>query len=76
MLSFNWEEYPILRFSEVPTVDVKLLMPPGTPPLGVGECATGPTIAAISNAIHEAIGVRPTTMPFTAANLAQEILAE
>ncbi len=76
VLSFNWEEYPILRFSEVPTVDVKLLMPPGTPPLGVGECATGPTIAAISNAIHDAIGVRPTTMPFTAANLAQEILAE
>lgn len=75
VLSRTWEEYPILRFSEVPTVDVKLLMPPKTPPLGVGECATGPTIAAIANAIHAAIGVRPTTMPFTADNLAKEILA-
>jgi len=44
--------------------------------LGVGECATGPTIAAISNAIHGAIGIRPSTMPFTASNLADEMLQE
>ena len=74
VLSCNWEEYPILRFSEVPSVAVRLLAPPGTPPLGVGECATGPTVAAVANAIHAAIGVRPTAMPFTAANLAGEIL--
>jgi CO/xanthine dehydrogenase Mo-binding subunit len=76
VLSCNWEEYPILRFSEVPSVEVRLLAPAGTPPLGVGECATGPTVAAIANAVHDAVGVRPTTMPFTAANLAGEILGE
>jgi CO/xanthine dehydrogenase Mo-binding subunit len=42
----------------------------------VGECSTGPTVAAVANAIHDAIAVRPTTMPFTAANLAGEILGE
>jgi CO/xanthine dehydrogenase Mo-binding subunit len=76
ILSSSWEEYPILRFSEVPSVDVRLLAPPDAPPLGVGECATGPTIAAIANAIHDAVGVRPSTMPFTASNIAGEMLAE
>jgi CO/xanthine dehydrogenase Mo-binding subunit len=76
ILSSSWEEYPILRFSEVPSVDVRLLAPPGAPPLGVGECSTGPTIAAIANAIHDAVGVRPGTMPFTASNLAGEMLSE
>jgi CO/xanthine dehydrogenase Mo-binding subunit len=76
VLTSNWDEYPILRFSEVPSVDVKLLVPPGAPPLGVGECSTGPTIAAIANAIHDAIGVRPSKMPFTASNLADEILSD
>jgi CO/xanthine dehydrogenase Mo-binding subunit len=76
ILSSSWEEYPILRFSEIPLVDVRLFAPPDTPPLGLGECSTGPTIAAISNAIHDAIGVRPCTMPFTASNIAGEMLAE
>jgi len=77
ILTINWEEYPILRFSEVPSVDVKLLVPPpGAPPLGVGECSTGPTVAAIANAIHDAVGVRPSTMPFTASNLASEMLGD
>ena len=76
ILTSNWDEYPILRFSEVPSVDVKLLVPPGAPPLGVGECSTGPTIAAIANAIHNAVGVRPGKMPFTASNLAGEILSD
>lgn len=76
VLSNTWEEYPILRFSEVPKVEVKLLAPPGAPPLGVGECSTGPTIAAVANAIYGAIGVRPSAMPFTVDNLAKEILAE
>lgn len=76
VLSSNWEEYPILRFSEVPAVEVRMIAPPGTPPMGVGECSTAPTIAAIANAIHNAVGVRPTAMPFTASNLANEILQE
>jgi nicotinate dehydrogenase subunit B len=63
--SDTWESYPILRFSEVPTVDVELLPGDRNPPLGVGEAAQGPTGAAIGNAICDALGVRVRTMPFT-----------
>jgi nicotinate dehydrogenase subunit B len=63
--SDTWETYPILRFSEVPAVDVELLPDDGNPSLGVGETAQGPTAAAIANAIHDAIGVRVRSMPFT-----------
>lgn len=41
--------------------------------MGVGECATDPTIAAIANAIYDAIRVRAHTMPFTADQMASEM---
>lgn len=63
--SDTWETYPILRFSEVPAVDVELLPDNGNPPLGVGETALGPTVAAIANAVCDAVGVRVRSMPFT-----------
>jgi CO/xanthine dehydrogenase Mo-binding subunit len=63
--SDTWETYPILRFSEVPAVDVELLPGNGNPPLGVGETAQGPTVAAIANAICDALGVRVRSTPFT-----------
>ncbi|HEV7419053.1 MAG TPA: molybdopterin cofactor-binding domain-containing protein [Mycobacterium sp.] len=63
--SDTWETYPILRFSEVPAVDVELLPGNGNPPLGVGETAQGPTAAAIGNALYDALGVRVRTLPFT-----------
>jgi CO/xanthine dehydrogenase Mo-binding subunit len=69
--SDSWETYPILRFSEVPEVEVRLLDRPELPPLGAGEPAFGPTVAAIANAIHGALGVRPRRMPFTPENLSQ-----
>jgi CO/xanthine dehydrogenase Mo-binding subunit len=61
----SWESYPILRFSEVPAVDVSLIHNPAQPPLGAGEVSQGPTAAAIANAIHAALGVRVRQMPFT-----------
>jgi nicotinate dehydrogenase subunit B len=48
--SDTWETYPILRFSEVPAVEVEFVGVHGNPPLGVRECAQGPTAAAIANA--------------------------
>ena len=67
--SDNWETYPILRFSEVPAVDVELMPGDGNPPLGVGECAQGPTTAAIANALCDAIGVRVRSLPLTAEQI-------
>ena len=63
--STTWETYPILRFSEVPAVEVELLPDNGNPALGVGETAQGPVAAAIANALADALGVRVRTMPFT-----------
>ena len=63
--SDSWETYPILRFSEVPAVDVELVAGNGNPPLGVGECAQGPTTAAIANAVYDALGVRVRSLPLT-----------
>lgn len=67
--SDTWETYPILRFSEVPTVDVELLPGNGNPALGVGETAQGPTVAAIGNALCDALGVRVRGLPFTEENI-------
>ena len=61
----DWAGYPILRFSEVPEVKVSLIARPEMPPLGVGEAATGPTAAAIGNAVRAALGVRVRTLPIT-----------
>lgn len=61
--SDTWEAYPILRFSEVPDVEVEFVDDGSNPPLGVGECAQGPTAAAIANAVCDALGVRIRTLP-------------
>jgi CO/xanthine dehydrogenase Mo-binding subunit len=63
--SDTWDSYPILRFSEVPAVEVELLPGRENPPLGVGETAQGPTAAAIGNALCDALGVRVRTLPLT-----------
>jgi nicotinate dehydrogenase subunit B len=67
--SDTWESYPILRFSEVPAVDVELMPGNGNPSLGVGETAQGPTVAAIGNALCDALGVRVRTLPFSAEQI-------
>jgi len=63
--STQWDAYPILRFSEVPAVEVVLLDHPGEPPMGAGEAAHGPVAAAIANAVFDAIGVRVRDLPLT-----------
>jgi nicotinate dehydrogenase subunit B len=67
--SDSWETYPILRFSEVPAVDVQLLPGAGNPSLGVGETAQGPTVAAIGNAVRDALGVRVRMLPLSPENV-------
>ncbi len=61
----NWEDYPILKFSEVPEVEVVLINRPESPPVGAGEGTQGPVSAAIGNAIYNALGARLRDMPFT-----------
>src|SRR4029077_8659552 len=61
----EWGGYPIIRFPEVPKIDVLMVPRPGQPPLGVGESASVPSAAAIANAIYDATGVRFRELPFT-----------
>ena len=61
--SEDWDSYPILRFSEIPTVDVQLIEDPASPSLGAGEALHGPTPAAIANAIADATGIRVREIP-------------
>lgn len=63
--SDSWESYPILRFSEVPAVEVEIVSRPDERPVGAGEAAHGPTAAAIGNALFDAIGVRVRDLPIT-----------
>jgi CO/xanthine dehydrogenase Mo-binding subunit len=64
--SRDWSTYPILRFPELPeSVEVHLIDRPGQPFLGTGECAQGPTAAAIGNALADATGIRMRELPFT-----------
>lgn len=64
--SDDWESYPILRFSEVPRVEVALLSRPDEPSVGAGEAVHGPTAAAIGNAVAHALSVRVRDLPITA----------
>ena len=63
--SASWEAYPILRFSEVPAVEVEIVARPDARAVGVGEAAQGPTAAAIANAVFDALGVRVRDLPIT-----------
>jgi nicotinate dehydrogenase subunit B len=65
----SWADYPILRFDEVPQVDVMILNQPDQPFLGVGEGSQGPAAAAIANAIATATGKRLRDLPFTPARV-------
>ncbi|HEY1374550.1 MAG TPA: molybdopterin cofactor-binding domain-containing protein [Candidatus Binatia bacterium] len=63
--SLDWVSYPILRFPEVPEVDVSLIDRRDVAPLGAGELSTVPIPAAIANAIFDATGARLRDVPFT-----------
>src|SRR3989454_149729 len=65
----SWADYPILRFEEVPQVEVVILNQPNEHFLGVGEGAQGPAAAAIANAIANATGARLRSLPFTPARV-------
>ena len=65
----SWADYPILRFEEVPQVEVVILNQPNERFLGVGEGSQGPAAAAIANAIANATGVRLRALPFTPARV-------
>ncbi|HKI74449.1 MAG TPA: molybdopterin cofactor-binding domain-containing protein [Pseudomonadales bacterium] len=74
--SVTWGDYPILRFDEVPPIDVEMITVPGAAPWGTGEISQGGTMAAIGNALSQALGVRIRDMPFTRERISTALLKE
>jgi CO/xanthine dehydrogenase Mo-binding subunit len=71
--SVNWDTYPILRFTEVPQVEVQIVDAPGERETGAGEVAQGPVAGAIGNALADAVGVRVRDLPLTRDQVARAI---
>jgi nicotinate dehydrogenase subunit B len=65
IISTDWYSYPILRFTDMPEIEVVLINRPEQPFLGSGEACLGPAGAAIANAIFDAVGIRLREIPFT-----------
>jgi CO/xanthine dehydrogenase Mo-binding subunit len=72
--SITWDDYPILRFSEVPAVEIELIDAADEPPLGLGEVVHGPTAAAIANAVAHALGARIRNLPLTRERIMAAVL--
>jgi CO/xanthine dehydrogenase Mo-binding subunit len=71
--SVSWDSYPILRFTEVPEVTVRIVAAPGEPETGAGELAQGPVAGAIGNAVADAVGVRVRDLPLTTEQVTRAI---
>ena len=73
--SLDWERYPVIKFSEVPEIFCELVDPlSDNPPLGVGEATGGPTVAAIGNAVAQALGARLRDLPMTRERVMEALL--
>ena len=72
----EWGAYPIIKFPDVPDIDVLMLPRQDQPPLGVGESASVPSAAAIANAIYDATGVRFRELPFTPERILRGLRGE
>ena len=61
----SWEDYPILTFSEIPSMQTRLIGPQDADPLGAGEISSGPAGAAVVNAVRDVLGVMPDRLPLS-----------
>ena len=61
-------------FDNIPIFTTSIIDKKGCAYLGVGEVVAGPTGAAISNALCNALGQRIKTLPFTKDNITKELL--
>jgi isoquinoline 1-oxidoreductase beta subunit len=62
----NFNDYPLLRFDEMPEVSVHIV-PSTAAPTGVGEPGTAPIAPAVANALAALTGKRLRSLPFDLA---------
>jgi CO/xanthine dehydrogenase Mo-binding subunit len=65
VVTASWDDYPILRFSEAPEIEIELIEAQNEPALGLGEASVGPTGAAIGNAVARVLGQRIRDLPLS-----------
>jgi CO/xanthine dehydrogenase Mo-binding subunit len=70
--TLDWNDYPVIRFKNIPRIEIELIQRPNHEPAGVGEPASIPIVAAVANAIYDATGRRLTVAPFTPGRLRAE----
>jgi nicotinate dehydrogenase subunit B len=74
--STTWDDYPILRFDEVPPIEIELINTRDKRPYGLGEISQGPCMAAIANAVGHALGARLRDLPLTREKIAAALLKQ
>jgi CO/xanthine dehydrogenase Mo-binding subunit len=67
--SLLWSQYPVIRFNEVPPIEIILINRPDQPAWGAGEPTIGTIGAAIGNAVFAATGKRVRSLPMTPARV-------
>ena len=63
VMQSNFNDYPPLRYSEMPQIEVHIVAS-GEPPTGIGEPGTPPIAPAVANAVFKLTGKRLRRMPF------------
>ncbi|MFT5132583.1 MAG: isoquinoline 1-oxidoreductase beta subunit [Gammaproteobacteria bacterium] len=59
----NFHDYPIMRMSEIPEIEITVLTRKHSKPLGVGDSRLGPIPAAVGNAFTNLTGKRLRHLP-------------
>jgi CO/xanthine dehydrogenase Mo-binding subunit len=66
VMESNFDNYPILRMAEAPSVEV-MIIPSKSKPTGVGEPGLPPIAPAVANAVYRATGQRLRSLPLRLA---------
>ena len=79
VVTANLGDYKLPNIKDIPPLRTEVAeVPVGSGPYGsmsIGETAVIPTAAAVANAVHDAVGVRVTTLPVTAEKVFEALQA-